>query len=436
VASGNASIWIVPLLLGAVAFVLGWFWSDSRAREKLRAADRMHVRLSSRNDELGKNLATERDERQRLGSFAEDLRRTVARIPWMAQDLLQTHEAREIPGKALALIEEFFAPRYSVFLMVRGPGFVVSDVRGESPFELHASLGPKDGVVAWSAEKQLILTPEEVALETTLVKDAYFSGHEVTFEFCIPVVHEAKTRGVILVGPVRKALPSAIDFARTVGIMTAVSMWSARVIADQTRLAVTDGLTGLLNKKRVHERLQELLAPGEKERRLESLGVFLFDIDHFKKFNDTNGHLAGDELLRAISALLRKVTREGEVIGRYGGEEFLLLMPGATREDALRGAERVRAAIAEHAFAFGDGQPSGRVTVSGGVAAYPQDGRVAAELIEVADRALYEAKRQGRNRVLAAVAQDRVMSASGALEAGAEDDEPSSGAIVLTDQVR
>jgi diguanylate cyclase (GGDEF)-like protein len=274
-----------------------------------------------------------------------------------------------------------------------------------------------------------VTTPEDVATETGVTRREYFSGAECEFSFCIPIVLKERTMCVILIGPCQRSIPSAADFAKAVSVMTTQSLRSVRALAQQTRLAITDGLTGLLNKKYVQEWLQERVMSAEAA----PLGVFLFDIDHFKHYNDRNGHLAGDDLLRSMSEALREVTREGEVLGRYGGEEFLLLMPNADKEAAMRGAERIRAAIAKRAFHFSDGQPLGHISISGGVAAFPEDGRSAGQLIAAADQALYEAKRRGRDCVLRFEGAGQVMQEDGKIEA-ADDDKPDTP-ITLLDEV-
>ena len=131
------------------------------------------------------------------------------------------------------------------------------------------------------------------------------------------------------------------------------------------------------------------------------LSVFMMDIDHFKQFNDTNGHLCGDELLKDMSKLLSDHVREGECVGRFGGEEFLFLMPGTSKSEALQAADRFRALVAGREFSGEEGQPGGRLTISGGVATWPIDGEDVESVLEKADQALYKAKRSGRNRVMA-----------------------------------
>jgi diguanylate cyclase (GGDEF)-like protein len=164
-------------------------------------------------------------------------------------------------------------------------------------------------------------------------------------------------------------------------------------------LANHDGLTGLLNKRYfMGQRLGLMINAAELEA--SPLCVFIFDIDHFKKYNDTNGHLAGDEILKQVSQVLRDNLRPGDIACRYGGEEFIVAMPGAGGPDGFAAAERIRAAIEATGFPRSESQPLGRVTISGGVAKFPVDGTNGNDLILHADQALYQAKAAGRNRIV------------------------------------
>ena len=163
------------------------------------------------------------------------------------------------------------------------------------------------------------------------------------------------------------------------------------------RLSITDGLTGLFNHRHVHELLHE-----EHERIKRSgkpLGVVMLDLDRFKLLNDTHGHPTGDLILAETARIMRENAREIDMIGRYGGEEFIALLPGAHEEDAVLFAERVRVAVEN--FVFRDGAKEIRMTVSGGVASGgASDYAAPDELIKRADKALYAAKEGGRNRVV------------------------------------
>jgi diguanylate cyclase (GGDEF)-like protein len=156
-------------------------------------------------------------------------------------------------------------------------------------------------------------------------------------------------------------------------------------------LSVTDKLTGLFNRRKLDEVLEEELA---RSRRYDvGFSVVMLDIDHFKRINDTHGHVAGDAVLVAVAGILRDCTREADALGRFGGEEFVLVCRHATLDDGLATAEKIRAAVEGHGFAA-----VGAVTASLGVAAY-REGDTLASLVGRADAALYRAKAGGRNRV-------------------------------------
>jgi diguanylate cyclase (GGDEF)-like protein len=156
-------------------------------------------------------------------------------------------------------------------------------------------------------------------------------------------------------------------------------------------LSVTDVLTGLHNRRRLMESLTDEVR--RSQRLKHTFSVLMVDVDHFKKYNDTFGHLAGDGVLARVAALLREATREVDDVARYGGEEFLVMLPETGMTEALEIAERVRARVAAEVF------PGRRITVSIGVSEFPLYGNTPEQVIAAADEALYEAKREGRDRV-------------------------------------
>jgi diguanylate cyclase (GGDEF)-like protein len=165
------------------------------------------------------------------------------------------------------------------------------------------------------------------------------------------------------------------------------------------RIAITDQLTGLHNFGYFRDRLREEHARAERYQRL--LSLIIFDIDHFKLYNDQHGHPAGNGVLVTIASILREQVREVDIVARYGGEEFVVLLPEATRREATRMAARISEIVAATAFPLMESQPLGRLTLSAGVATYPVDAANGEELVERADESLYEAKRTGRSRVVA-----------------------------------
>ena len=161
------------------------------------------------------------------------------------------------------------------------------------------------------------------------------------------------------------------------------------------RLAAIDPLTDAYNRRFGLGRLREEFSRAVRAE--APLGILMLDIDHFKAVNDTYGHLVGDRVLRAVAGACRRVIREGDVLVRYGGEEFLVLLPGAGRDDVLQVGERIRRAVSETTVE--DGASRIRVTVSVGATTYQDATETADALVALADRALYESKDGGRNRV-------------------------------------
>ncbi len=199
---------------------------------------------------------------------------------------------------------------------------------------------------------------------------------------------------------------SAMRLLDTAGLAVANALLHERAI----RLAKIDGLTGLRNHRDFKEALQAELVRVSRYRR--GLSLLMIDVDHFKHYNDTNGHPQGDVLLKKLAELLRDNFKESDIVARYGGEEFaVLLLETEEKDQALLVAERLRGMVDWCKFPNEAMQPNGRITISVGVSCYPEDGATLDTLIQAADEALYRAKRGGRNRVVAAsVTTDQLLS--------------------------
>ena len=193
---------------------------------------------------------------------------------------------------------------------------------------------------------------------------------------------------------------SALLFAVLTVLATLGVVWIEieQLQADLARLAMIDPLTEILNRRAFMLEYERELSRCVREK--TGLALAIFDLDRFKDVNDTYGHLIGDQVLRQVADTLRACLRGHDVLGRYGGEEFALLMPGADTAAALAGTERARLAVGRRPMQAG--ALSIPVTLSAGVAAYGADGTNWESLLRSADAALYEAKRGGRNRVAAA----------------------------------
>lgn len=163
-------------------------------------------------------------------------------------------------------------------------------------------------------------------------------------------------------------------------------------------LAITDGLTELYNYRYFSEQLEHEFDRAKRHKL--HFSVIMLDIDHFKKYNDTHGHLAGDTVLKELATLLKSNVRKIDVASRYGGEEFALILIGTNQTSAGIVATKLQKLVAEHPFQHRDSQPNGTLTISLGVATFPDDADNPKDLVDIADQRLYRAKDLGRNQVV------------------------------------
>jgi diguanylate cyclase (GGDEF)-like protein len=213
----------------------------------------------------------------------------------------------------------------------------------------------------------------------------------------LPLVVREDAIGTLAVAAKRtEAFPDSIrPTLQVLANQLALSLSNARAMKRLEEMATTDGLTGCLNKRAFLEELESKMRSAERFER--KLSLLVTDIDHFKSVNDTYGHATGDVVIRGLGEVLQRMKRETDRVARFGGEEFCVLCEETDAEGAMHLAERVREELAKTVFPTELGKLS--VTCSIGVATYPRDAKSAKELFEITDKALYAAKRGGRNRV-------------------------------------
>jgi diguanylate cyclase (GGDEF)-like protein len=216
-----------------------------------------------------------------------------------------------------------------------------------------------------------------------------------------PMRGGVRIQGLIALG--RTELPPFneldLELLQTLAFQLTSVLERAMLLSDLERLAVTDGLTGLYNYRHFQERYREEV--NLCRRYQHPLAIMLIDLDGFKQVNDTYGHLEGDYLLVQLAETLRHTLRNTELIARYGGDEFVVLMPSTNLQGGVAAANRVLQAVRETQFLDTVGTPRFSITLSIGVAAYPNSTQNPIELLEKADESLEIAKRNGRNRVVA-----------------------------------
>lgn len=188
------------------------------------------------------------------------------------------------------------------------------------------------------------------------------------------------------------------DLFQTIAEHLALALSSAALFEQLEGAATLDALTSIPNHRSMQSFLHSRVV--ESERRSEPLSVVMIDVDHFRSFNEEEGHDAGDEVLKQVATALCESVRPYDMAARYGGEEFALILPGASREDAIAIAERARANVEGLSYVAANGQER-PITISAGVAVFPESSNDAETLLKAADDALYESKKAGRNRVTA-----------------------------------
>ncbi len=344
-------------------------------------------------------VQTTNDKLQVLVAQVEEQNRIMTLASEMA-DMMQACQASE---EAFGTIGHFM-PRF--FPDDSGGLYMLNNSR--NLFEAVASWGqapPAISVFApddcWSVRRGRIHkvgNPRE-ALLCRHVSSACSGGY-----LCVPLIAQGETLGVLHLesGPAAAGQEAGVavpkeQLALTVAEDMALALANLRLQETLRSQAIRDPLTGLFNRRYMEETLERELK--RSIRTGTSIAVIMMDLDHFKDYNDTFGHNAGDDLLNALGNLVKGQIRGEDIACRYGGEEFLLIIPGAVMEVALERAELLRQAVKEMHIHHRGLKP---ITLSLGVAVYPVHGQTGLELIRAADVALYQAKREGRDQVIAA----------------------------------
>jgi len=233
---------------------------------------------------------------------------------------------------------------------------------------------------------------------------AHAAGAQDTY-LCIPILAQGETLGIVHFQATDEAPeldPSEVSFKTTFAGQIGLSIANIRLREALRTQSVRDALTGLYNRRYLEEILEREVR--RAARAAQSLGILMIDLDHFKSFNDTYGHDAGDAVLREIAVSLTKGVRAEDFVCRFGGEEFVVILPTADQAASRARAERLRSKTKELTILH-QGRSMGMITISVGVAAFPEHGTSPKDLMAAADAALYEAKRGGRDQVVVASLQ-------------------------------
>jgi len=360
----------------------------------LRQFDEGHLRLLSI---LADHAATAVESARSL-SRAQGLTDELRTLAWMSSALSESLDPREVADLvARHMGRAFGVDECAISFWDRTGDRLLTS--GYWPPHLMANQEPFFALAGYPATRRVLETHEAVeisvddpradAAEVLLLQH---DGHRALV--MLPLVAKGETVGLVeLIADRSINLDERrLDLARTMANEAASALGNAQLYVTARALADRDPLTGFFNHRYLHERLGEELLRAQRSR--EPLAVLMLDIDDFKLVNDTLGHLFGDEVLRWIAEQIRGALRASDVPTRYGGDEFAVILPATSADEARGVGERIISALAENTYrAPGRGPIS--VTASIGTAAFPADGRTPRELIAAADRALYRAKGNG-----------------------------------------
>jgi len=329
-------------------------------------------------------------------AYVPRVRRALPALTDLAKRLLRPLDLPMVLDEILRQIQEVFGyPLCDVFFIdeetrelhvMAQRGFATSVAPWRFP------IGER-GIVGWVARHKRAYYAPDVVLDPYYVAASPDTRSDAAF----PLIVDDRIIGVLNVeSPAVDAFPKENrEVLEAFAILAGLAILRAQRDDDLTRLALTDGLTGLANRRALWEALEREIARGEREHR--PVTVLVIEVDHFKYCNDVLGHLEGDRILRVIADTLRANSRAMDMVARFGGDEFVILLADTDAATACQIAERVRARVAELIFAR-----AAQMTVSIGLATMPQDGATGEALIEAADQRMYEAKRAGGNCVGAA----------------------------------
>src|SRR3990170_213300 len=384
------------LLVGAVICVValgvGFLSGSAYRASDLRKKGEALEELNAKNRDLSRWLQEFKDIHARDSEIA-------TLIPSMVRRLAERHPSDALPRLAVRLTKELFKTAQVALAVAKKDGsLLVTEGVGIPPaWKGTLALSPRDGMIGEAMrDKILVLREEHVARRgRPELSDLERAG--MVPDAVIPIVVEESVVAILAVAGSAGRMDRDRPFASMLADLVANAFQISLAIEALEQRAMTDPLTGLYNRAYLADRF---LVESRRARNYGfPMSVALFDIDRFKMINDRYGHPTGDAVLRKLASFLRERARSTDVVVRYGGEEFAILMATADSGVVFEQADRMRAEFEKTPFVVpGQADPI-RVTISGGVATYPKDGQTFTDLIAVADAGLYHAKENGRNQV-------------------------------------
>ncbi|NOZ25707.1 MAG: sensor domain-containing diguanylate cyclase [Nitrospirae bacterium] len=377
-------------VISVVIYIIGLFRQPEQEEKK---EDMGMLREVSLRDQRIRELQS---EVQRLNELNSRYLVFMLNIPTVVMHLNSTLDFDEIASTIIRLVRDIIATDTVELYIFDKEAELLKRVSPDGKVEENITYALGEGLIGRAGQHRMLRIRGR--------GDEGYSGKkgkdqaEPNIYMAAPIHFSNRLLGVIGAGEIRNPSGNEGSLLKMIADIAGVALFNQKFLSGAKKKAEVDPLTGLYNRRYFFHMVQKFVEKSILED--TPISIFLFDIDNFKHYNDTNGHAEGDKLLKELSELVAKFTRKTSVVARYGGEEFIVMLPEISKEEAFVYAERVREMIASHPFAHREKQPLGIVSISGGVASFPADGRSIHEVIQLADAALYQAKRDGRNRVI------------------------------------
>jgi diguanylate cyclase (GGDEF)-like protein len=381
------------LLLSAIGFVLSFFIGKKKGAfqgEKKfvltsQGLDRKVRAVESRSEGLQKEI-------EALNKKAEKYLYFLLRLPEAVKQINSNLSFDELITALMRMTKDLTGTKeIEVYTFNRTSERLQLVAAYGTPREESVEIMLDEGLIGRAASLKTIISKGHSGVKAS-------EKEQAGIDTVAPIVCADSLIGTIAVGEMSNATGNEKRFLAMLADLAAVALKNIRALEIVSEEAMKDSLTGLYNKKYFFEKAMDILHSSASYD--SPFSIFIFDIDHFKNYNDMNGHIQGDVVLKEIGRLLAKNTCSTNIIARYGGEEFILLLENTQKDAALKCAGNVRRHVEAHDFPFREKQPLKCISISGGVATFPFDGGAVEEIIKHADEALYEAKASGRNHIM------------------------------------
>ncbi len=372
------------------------------------------VEYTIRRRAVGRDLEKNRKKQQQLATLSvelKNLKKEMARkseigdqLPRITKKMTEKLPSDAYPAIAVRCLKEFFhAGRVGYFAPVEGSSDYTLVVGAGFPPDWlgKVRIHSDDGILGMALQKKVVVSKTDPHSSSGRRSSSRsLEDMDGSPDFVAPVFGVSGTLGALVVA----GCPFPLEEERT--NMSMLSDLLSMALQNATHLDLSkdgkwvDPFTGMANRLYFQQRFESEIRRTENYR--QALALLMLDIDEFKRINDTHGHYAGDVVIKKMAELVKKNTRSSDLVGRYGGDEFMVLITSTTEEKAVSFAEHLREKISTTDIAIPGTEVPVRITISGGLALFPTHGQSTTDLFRAADDALYESKGQGRNRILLA----------------------------------